>query len=268
MDTVFISVTEQCPNRCLGYRSRSMMSYDNFKKIIRQLPKMKAIVLTGGEPLLHKDLVNMCRFASRNSVKPAILTSGAVLTDLKKLKPYVYSIVVTIKYPDSKDSDWKGNKKAFRNAISLLKSAYEIGMKAEINWAADRNNMIYLDEMHQLSQQYNAPINVLRFLPYSKSAVSSAFSDEEWEDFCTRVKLLDGVKIRFPSRESYMVCSGGVSRMMINTDGSVTPCLYWSFDSYANILEDGYAVCSDVMRSWREGWGLQKGCPCLVKLEV
>lgn len=88
-----LELTYRCPHRCvhcylpqtLG-RSRAKpgreLSTKEWEMAMRQLKDLGCLflVLTGGEPLLRKDLASLCRYATKLGFEIKIFTSGAGLT--------------------------------------------------------------------------------------------------------------------------------------------------------------------------------------------
>ena len=273
MQTVSISITDFCPNRCPGcfaYKSKNYMSLLDFKKVIKAIPaEIEILILTGGEPFTHPNLVDMCKYASEFAVKPTVFTSGCVPLDLKKIRNYISRLFVTVKYPNTTDNEWKGNKNCFKNVKKILRDAQLFKIKTFINWSVDRENLVFLSEMSEFAKKYDAGLDVLRFLPYDEKAREIALSDDEWEIFCEEASKYDNVKIRSPSSKySYDICPAGVQRMNILTNGDVTPCLYWSFYSLGNIFKEDMHSILERLKQWRLRIGDIKGCPVVHYLEL
>jgi len=268
MQTVTIAVTNSCPNRCPAcfvWKTDERMSLEDFKKVIKKLPSnLITLVFTGGETFTHPDLLKMCKYAAEFLIKPLLFTSGAVFLDMKPFKRYIDSVTVTIKYPSEElDNEWKGNPKAYKNAIRLLGQLKKLGIPRKINWAVDRDNVVVIEEMVKLAEKYDATIDMLRFMPYTHGVRTLALTDEEWEMVCEESLKYELIKIRSPSRYSYQSCTGGVGRLSINVDGSVTPCLYWTFDSVANLLNESYEEVEKSLEEWRYRIANAEMCPVM-----
>jgi len=273
MQTISLDITSRCPCACLGCfssKSGEDMSLDGFKTIVKKLPKeeLKSFVISGGEPALHKDLVPICKHVSRLLIKPTIFTSGVAKLKLKSLKPYVDNITFTIKYPFNEgDELWKRVEGSFDKATRQMERCNKLGIKVLINWAADRNNFVYMDEMSKLADEYNAKIGMLRFMPYTDFVREIALTDNEWEMLCQESLKYKNIKVMHPSKVSYSVCTGGVGRMHIKVNGEVTPCLYYSFDSVGNLLNNSYKEVEMGLERWRLTLGVMKMCPVQRRLQ-
>ncbi len=78
-------IIETCPNNCLFCSSCSsinkekLIEYKKFKEVINyfmSIGGIKEISLSGGEPLLHPELLRMIRYCKLNNIKTVLFTSG------------------------------------------------------------------------------------------------------------------------------------------------------------------------------------------------
>ncbi len=83
-------ILDKCPNRCMFCSSNSYMnrntfiSLDDFKRVIDYFMStggIEELSLSGGEPLLHPDLLEMISYASSLGIKVTLFTSGVQLAD-------------------------------------------------------------------------------------------------------------------------------------------------------------------------------------------
>ena len=127
-------VTPRCNmfcKHCLFYQNNEKgiekeLSTDEMYKIIENVAQDKqvnAIWLSGGEPLLRKDIVDICRKISEYNIKPTISTNGILLTD--KLIKDLYNAGVTYIHL-SIDG---GNAKT-HEALRGVKGSFNLLMKA------------------------------------------------------------------------------------------------------------------------------------------
>ena len=78
-------IIETCPNNCLFCSSCSsinkekLIEYKKFKEVIdyfMSIGGIEEISLSGGEPLLHPELLRMIRYCKLNNIKTVLFTSG------------------------------------------------------------------------------------------------------------------------------------------------------------------------------------------------
>ena len=97
IDNLRISITDRCSFRCLYCMpeegvdflpQKDLLTTDEINRLISILVEsgVKKIRFTGGEPLLHKDIVSLVGFAANAGVKSVHLTTNGLLLE-KVAKP-------------------------------------------------------------------------------------------------------------------------------------------------------------------------------------
>lgn len=91
---LFVEVTNRCNLACptcqlgtdsayKGY-SKADLTFEQFKKIIDQVPSVVYMTLQGvGEPLLNKDIMKMIKYCTEHGISTYINTNGTILTENK-----------------------------------------------------------------------------------------------------------------------------------------------------------------------------------------
>jgi MoaA/NifB/PqqE/SkfB family radical SAM enzyme len=91
---VYIEVTNRCNSLCtscpltydhfLLYESKHNLSWDDFRRIIEQFPRLNRVVLHGiGEPLLNKDLPRFVAYLKERNAE-VLFNTNAILLDQKR----------------------------------------------------------------------------------------------------------------------------------------------------------------------------------------
>ena len=94
MQHVSIEITQKCANECIYCSSVSnrecniQMSTDKIKQIVDGLDKLdtKCISISGGEPFLHPDIVDIVRYIKKKGIEVNIYTSGIILDNNDNFK--------------------------------------------------------------------------------------------------------------------------------------------------------------------------------------
>jgi MoaA/NifB/PqqE/SkfB family radical SAM enzyme len=113
---VILHVTEACNLRCITCSYRSARPNElSLSEIIHLADGLKDfglrhIVYSGGEPLMRRDLPDICAAFARNGVKQSLLTNGLLLDKrLPEIDQYFSEIIVSIDGPNDKvDSGIRG----------------------------------------------------------------------------------------------------------------------------------------------------------------
>lgn len=93
LSIVYLNLTDACNYRCVYcYQGKAMignplnnfMTQSNVEYIVSKIktinPNSK-ILLTGGEPFLHKDILSICKYIEELEMKFSILTNGSLIDD-------------------------------------------------------------------------------------------------------------------------------------------------------------------------------------------
>lgn len=280
MQVAIINITNKCSLQCPGCfyykfnkKENSHIPLNNYKKMIDRLyhnTTWDRIELSGGEPFLHPQLQALVEYTANKLIRPIVFTSGMIVSEekLKKMKVYVDSFNVTIKYPvDMWDDSFKGSRGAHKNALKFLEICKKLRIKTRIHWVIDNYNYWYITQMYDIARMYNSELVVLRYIPFNKEVMKRYVSDYYWEDLCLWIKLnkLKNTRIGFISKHSdYNVCTAGITRLAISMDGSVTPCIYLN-DKIANIFIDSWSELEEKLKDWRKRH-LTKECIAKINL--
>jgi MoaA/NifB/PqqE/SkfB family radical SAM enzyme/SAM-dependent methyltransferase len=135
--SVTLAVTNRCPFRCWhcynAGRSHDDIPLDALKRLAANIQELGAVIvtLTGGEPLLRKDLAEICRaFDDRSCI-----TVGTTAWQLTKIRARelrdsgVFGVGISLDSADrSEHNGMRGRKDAFDIALKGLENAREAGL--------------------------------------------------------------------------------------------------------------------------------------------
>lgn len=237
-----IDITSNCPCNCPGcfYEDEGDMSVKEFKTVIDNSPdSIKRLELSGGEPLIHPDIVELCKYASIEMVRPQILTSGVEWSEelIKKLVLWIDSIKVSMHYPDVREDSFKKVEGAFKNSIELLQFLQHTDVDTYIYWIVEEGNFDCYEDMIKIAESTGSELKPFKYLP---------FQDEDrtisWDKFS---------QIReYPKNH----CPAGVLRFSVKVDGKITPCIYMD-NAFGNIFRDSFEKIGERMTEWRRNKG-------------
>lgn len=151
---VLWEVTQKCNLKCIHCRADA--SPDKKEKIIikgkkafeliDEIKKLGAptLALTGGEPLLRKDLIDIIKYANKQGVPVRIQSNGLLLTErlasqLKNLG--ILSFGIGLDGPNAEIHDRIRNKKgAFKKAIKSIKLLKSKNIKVHVEYTITKIN--------------------------------------------------------------------------------------------------------------------------------
>jgi MoaA/NifB/PqqE/SkfB family radical SAM enzyme/SAM-dependent methyltransferase len=146
--SVTVAVTNRCQYRCWhcynAGRSQQDMSLDQHRAIARSLCAMGAIkvTLTGGEPLLRDDLVDIvAAYDEEASLCLNTTGSGLTLDRARQLQQAgLFALGVSLDSADPQEHDrMRGHQGAFEMAVQALDMAWEVGLYPYIIALATRD---------------------------------------------------------------------------------------------------------------------------------
>jgi len=126
------------------------LSLIKIKKVIDKLSDggLKKICITGGEPFLRKDIVEICRYIHNKGMLATLSTNGFLLNKKKilEIKPYVDNIRFSLHGTEEIHNQIVKNKKGFEKVIGSIKMATDLGMPVSVVASIfNRNHQTMLD---------------------------------------------------------------------------------------------------------------------------
>lgn len=163
-------LTYRCPLRC-PYCSNPMNWSDNsyqqelptedWLRVIRQARKLGVLQLglTGGEPLLRKDLEILVETAAELGLYTTLVTAGTLLTkeraaNLKNLG--LDHVQISIQDSLAAQSDRIAGTRSFDQKIAASQLVKELGFPLTLNFVLHRQNLDRLEEMLSLAEMLQA----------------------------------------------------------------------------------------------------------------
>jgi len=282
-----IAITYRCNNSCAYCASAkangeadSDMKLGDFRKLLVWLKKqnIRKILLTGGEPLIHKDISEVLDSCAELNFSTHILTNGLLITpELKKqIKNRAIWLVLNVNLDESYHA-LKQNIPGIEEKIAMLR--YNFRKRAEdyaplFKMAREYSVPIRFgftvpsghadNEYYTLKDMVTYKGQVMDFVKLSRLNLVRAhfsrplprciFSEEEWE----YLKKFSGVKSR-----CLIGASGNyISRAIVNPDLSADVC-YASLSRAASILD--FKELKDLNRYFKDKIDALRAKPLLDK---
>jgi heme b synthase len=118
------------------------------------------LILSGGEPLLRRDIFQIAGYAVEKGLRVAMGTNGTLITQdiAAKLKAVPISrVAVSIDFPTPELQDkFRGKSGAFQASLSGIARLRQVGIEVQINSTITRLNMKYLNELLELALKSGA----------------------------------------------------------------------------------------------------------------
>ncbi len=270
---------ENCNLRCrhcyANDRSRAaVMDFDVYKQSIdiysgkvemRSIDVDKRVMLSGGEPFLHRRFRDMLEYAYNKSdiTHICILTNGILIPEfisyLERFKDKL-KVQVSVEGGEAMDDEIRG-RGHFKKAVKALDLLREYGIVYHLSYTVSKDNMEEYKNFIELAKEFGSAANNMS--PYI-GEIDKMLSFDEWEAFKQRVRDY-GEQVNLLPPASIRCCGwtyncasfmGGVT---INPDGTLTGCArdnrvignYQEIDKF--FINHGYFMHSTCMREkWKE----------------
>ena len=276
---LFLEITRRCNLNCLHCGSDCTadsnapeLTTESWLKIIKYIKEKFSekvvFIITGGEPLVHKDLLKIGNAIKNEGMRWGMVTNGMILTE-KKLNSLIdaglYSI--TLSFDGLKDAhNYIRNSKA---AYKKIQTALDVVGKSNIPYrdvvtCVYPKNITQLDALAKILMEKNIPAwRLFRIFPsgrayendkllltyeqtwqmldwikdnkknYDKKGLNINLSCEGWLPFDIDKQI----------RDTPFFCRSGVNIASILTDGTITGCSNNDPSFYVgNILKDDFAT--------------------------
>jgi MoaA/NifB/PqqE/SkfB family radical SAM enzyme len=267
---VMVSVTDSCPSRCtycqIPERARADLSTEEWKDLLRQMrgAGTQRIGVWGGEPLMRRDIVELCAYARSLGIYVSVDSNGYLLPARSEILDHIDHLVLAFDGPrEAHDANREsgsfdrvtramevaaGRTRLWtitvltRNNIHrldyIMRTAEEYGFLTTFQTlhhneklGGDTSGLMptrqeYAEALHRLLQMKRSGAPIANSTRYLKSLA-------EWPDFSST--RLEGAFHGVSCRAGRMYCN-------IDVDGRVYPCslLIGMYPDAENALEVGF----------------------------
>ena len=227
--------TDACNYKCKhcyleNIPEKNEMDFEEVQKIFSnsRLLKNSRIGISGGEPFMKKDIVEILSMISNLGYKLEMTTNGAFPERIKELleKSNPDKIDIAISIDGLKNSnDMIRAAGGFDKAIKTLKIIKEIGInKLQVNVVIQKLNIDYLDEI----KDYFSSLDVdVAFIPLqSTNNMKIPYNDEEIEKIVHYMRYRVDIKYLL-SKGKFKItnCHSGQTTCFIDPTGKVFTCM-------------------------------------------
>lgn len=298
-DHIQIEVTGNCNMNCEHCRAanepRKFIKISEIEKILKFISKVKSenfrIVLSGGEPFLHPQLIEILNLIKKYGIEQIAITTNASLIKnetLKKLNNLNFKnfiIQVSLDSIDEKIHDkFRKYPGAFKKCLNVLKEIKKYqNLVPSIRMTITPETLNQVENMIDFAVEQGVKIigigSVIPFgkaldrrydlSPSEKKQFFQIMSDKH-KQFNGKIDVTSEDPLKFLIKDSawkyenlnYDVdecffggCTAGVSTMNISSDGSITPCAMIE-DKILNIND--YEDINDIIKYYSESEVIKK----------
>lgn len=216
------------------------MSIEEGKDMIQQaLPLgLKAILFTGGEPLLKKNILTLLKFAKNRNLSVFLATNGTLIDKnfIKNFRGIVDRINISLDGSSAEKHDAiRGIKGSFSKTIKSIANLSK-KFSVSISFTAHSQNLDDLPSVAKIAKKYKVPLTIKRFVSIGEGSRNSELTLSQ-SKYKILVKEVNNLKKTyriffrdpFPSSynkniDSYSGCLAGISFLDIDFNGNIYPC--------------------------------------------
>jgi radical SAM enzyme (rSAM/lipoprotein system) len=240
-----------CGSDCTAVAGTSDMPVDDFLRVLDSLtprlnPDKVMVVLTGGEPLMRKDLVSVGKEIYRRGFPWGMVTNGFALTPARLaelLDAGLRSVTVSLDGLNAETHDWmRGRKGSFDKALdAVARIAATPDLRYDVVTCINKRNINDLEAIRDML----IGLNVKEWRLFSifpkgraKDNPDLKLSDDEFVrmmDFIRETRAAGVIKAsygcegflgeyEFEVRNSPFFCRAGINVGSVLADGSISAC--------------------------------------------
>ncbi len=200
------NVTRACNLKCVhcytdsnSSKAPDELTLEEGKKLITNLAdfKIPALLFSGGEPIVRKDLFELAEFAVKSGLRPVLSTNGTLITKeiAKKLKDtgFIY-VGISLDGIGATNDKFRGVEGAFEKAMQGFHNCREVEQRVGLRLTLTKRNFLDLDKIFDFILENNIPRACFYHLVYSgrgKSADDLTHEEtrQALDVICKRTKM-------------------------------------------------------------------------------
>jgi len=226
--------TNKCNLKCLhcstvsDINNRDLLSTGEVIIILDKIFKMNVerLLITGGEPLIRKDIKYLLAYARRNFKGTINLITNGTLIDQDMalvLKKNVDAVSISLDGYDKESADFIRGNGVYDRVIDAIYNLKEVGFDKEtidLTMVSTSQNFNHEDEFYSLCEKLGVTGGVRQFFAIGRGLANFH-----------RIGIKDLEETR-EHLECQTTCTAGVNKIMINEKGDLYPCLILGSEEY------------------------------------
>lgn len=272
--SLHIEIANECNERCVHcyipheYKTKSIDS-ELFYQIVEEGRDMNIInvTLSGGEPLLHKDIISFLKRCRELDLSVNVLTnltllSDAIIEEMKKnpllcIQTSIYSMEASIHDYITKV---KGSFEKTKSNLLKLKNA---GIPLQISCPVIKQNKDTFNSVIAFGEEngISVAVDYVIFASYdhtncnlvnrlSLEEISRAFDKQATDEYIDYMRIQADEKNAFTAQDP--ICSICRYYICVSADGTVFPCIGWQANVIGNLnkqsLHDIWETSDDIKK--------------------
>ncbi len=242
-----IEVTKRCNARCDFcdyWREKSPPELEDYGPAVRKLQPL-SVTLTGGEPLLRKDLLSVIASLRRNSgfLHIALVTNGSLLTLEKGVELWragLDELSISLDYPDERHDRERRLPGLASHVLSIAPALQTAGVNLRFLVVIKSGNYRELPQMVEAAASLGVKVSFSTYNPFKTGNDAHKVRAEELRDLRKTIGEIARLRIHlgnivateyyleriapFFERGGIPGCSAGLNWLQVTPDGMIKRC--------------------------------------------
>ena len=292
------AVTWRCNSRCImcdtwqAYKDLDTpppgeLSLDDWRFILKRdaefLVSLKKIGLTGGEPSLRKDLVELVQLFHEHlpTARISVVSNGfltkRILNALARIKEFLPGLIFSVSLDGigQTHDQVRGVPGAFEKAMATIRGAREMGFMVTSGMVISDLNYDQIDDVAGMLQEMGVDFSCNlqeRGANFHSEGQAGDLTPEQarvveasLNKFCHHY-YMDNVRRQLKGEERKLPCYSGFTSYFLQPDGRLCVCNLMG-DPLGNLKEQSFRDIADSDAAWKRRKELEN-CKCWSQCEV
>ncbi|MEE9323399.1 MAG: radical SAM protein [Candidatus Aenigmarchaeota archaeon] len=250
LNEVELELTTACNLRCIhcyadgGNPKKNELNTVEILSFVEHLSEIgvNKLVLTGGEPLLKKDILKIAEFSSDCGLNISVNTNGFLLNEkiasfLSSLNVREIQISLDGARPETHDLI-RGREGSFKGAMNAIETCLEKGLPVRIATVLVRQNMNEIEEIAMLCNDLGIKnFSVDLFIPAGRAEGNRI--SVSLDKYVKLMERLRGIGNISSNPGIHPICGVGFNKISVLSNGDIVPCVAMRSLVAGNIRKDG-----------------------------
>lgn len=255
LSEISIEILQRCPNRCIYCSSHSnpqathIISFEIIKNIIDDAKNLgcKTVCLSGGEPFLHPQILDIISYIAKQQLICYVYTSGIYMKDevysslpneyIEAIRGMVDKVIFNVEADSSTlyDQIMGTDVGGFDMMKKSINDCVSSGLVVETHVVPMQVNFKHLKSIFEMCYQLGvSKVSILRLVLQGRALVNLSLVKLTGEDSREVTKLIKALKkaykgkvrIGLPYSDSNcrIYCKAASDKINVRYDGNVYPC--------------------------------------------
>lgn len=255
LSEISIEILQRCPNRCIYCSSHSnpqathIISFEIIKNIIDDAKSLgcKTVCLSGGEPFLHPQILDIISYIAKQQLICYVYTSGIYMKDevysslpneyIEAIRGMVDKVIFNVEADSSTlyDQIMGTDVGGFDMMKKSINDCVSSGLVVETHVVPMQVNFKHLKSIFEMCYQLGvSKVSILRLVLQGRALVNLSLVKLTGEDSREVTKLIKALKeaykgkvrtgLPYSDSNCRIYCKAASDKINVRYDGNVYPC--------------------------------------------